>query len=141
MKKPHGFTLVEILIVVSVIALLMTILIPHVVRVRLLANESSAQATLKAIAVALENYANDNNNYYPANPSLLLSSNPSYITVNYFSGIYNGYTFAHQITNQSYEITATPVNSNSGSQIFFIVTGGVLRASKTPPFPPPSVDS
>ncbi len=125
MKKGQGFTLVEMLIVIMVISLLMTILVPHVVRVRLLANESSAQATLKAIATSLENYANDNG-IYPTDPNLLFTANPSYITVDYFSGIYNGYTFAHQISVQSYEITATPVNSNAGSQIFFITTGAVL---------------
>ncbi|OGX27091.1 MAG: hypothetical protein A2787_04815 [Omnitrophica WOR_2 bacterium RIFCSPHIGHO2_01_FULL_48_9] len=133
--KKQGFTLVEVMIVIMVMGLLMTILVPHALRIRLLANESSAQATLKAISVALESYANDNGSNYPTNPALLLSANPSYITIDYFSTVNNGYIFTHQIFDHSYLITATPLNANSGSQIFSIATGGFL-GSGIPPAPP-----
>ncbi len=59
------------MIVLMVLGMLMTILIPNVLRVRLLANEAIARATLKTISTALESYANDNTQY-PGDPNLLL---------------------------------------------------------------------
>lgn len=124
-KKVKAFTLTEILIVVAVIGLLVSLVAPYMMRARLLANESSAQATLKAMAVALENYANDNG-IYPTDPTVLVTTNPSYLLQNYFSGIYNGYTFTHTITSFTYLVTATPINANAGSRSFTISTGAVL---------------
>jgi prepilin-type N-terminal cleavage/methylation domain-containing protein len=124
--KKSGFTLVEILIVVGIIAMLATILIPNIVRVRLLANEAAAQATLKSIAVALEDYANDNNRY-PDTTKALLNGNPAYLMTDYFIGVYNGFTFTDKLSDYQYEIIATPVNSNAGSRSFSVHTGGVLE--------------
>jgi prepilin-type N-terminal cleavage/methylation domain len=65
-----GFTLVEIMIVVAIIALLAAIAIPNLLRARLNANEAAAQSTLKSISTAIESFrAGQTTPSYPANDS------------------------------------------------------------------------
>jgi prepilin-type N-terminal cleavage/methylation domain-containing protein len=61
----HGFTLVEIMIVVAIIALLAAIAIPNVLRGRTTANESAAVGNVRALISSLE-MARSVNNTYPA---------------------------------------------------------------------------
>jgi type IV pilus assembly protein PilA len=49
MRKQHGFSLIELLIVVAVILVLAAVTIPHLMRSRIAANEASAVRSLRAI--------------------------------------------------------------------------------------------
>ncbi len=60
-----GFTLVELLVVISIIGMLATILFPQVISARKGAQLARAKAELRNLAVALEEYANDNGGYPP----------------------------------------------------------------------------
>lgn len=120
-----GFTFVEILIVIGIIALLTTIAIPNLLRARYAANETAAQAVLKAVATCLEDYA-FTNNAYPNTTTDLLGTAPPYLTRDYFSTPYSGYSFVGALSPQAYTITATPVSSVSGRATYVLTTGGVM---------------
>lgn len=61
----RGFTLIEMLLVVSIIALLIAILMPALSRAREQATIVAVNAELYGIAIALESYSLDNKDKYP----------------------------------------------------------------------------
>jgi prepilin-type N-terminal cleavage/methylation domain-containing protein len=60
-----GLTLVELLVVMSVVSLLMGILIPALGRVRSLGTQLVCQSQLRQWGLAFEVYAGQNDNFYP----------------------------------------------------------------------------
>jgi type II secretion system protein G len=59
----RGFTLIEVMIVVAIIAILAGILIPNFVNARAQAQTSACESNLRAIATAMELYYADNQRY------------------------------------------------------------------------------
>lgn len=131
MKTRCGFTLVEILVTVGIIALVSAlVLLPNVLRSRLNANDSIAQANLKNISTALESYMIVNSRY-PTDTDLLLADAPPYLQADFFDGQpLSGFNYAADtLTGYTYAITATPVSASHGTTSFTVTTGGVLKAN------------
>jgi len=65
LRKNQGFTLVELLVVIGIIALLISILLPSLNRARETANRVKCGSNLKQIGQALLLYSNENRNAFP----------------------------------------------------------------------------
>ncbi|MFA5089712.1 MAG: type II secretion system protein [Candidatus Omnitrophota bacterium] len=130
----RGFTLVEIMIMVAIIALLLTMIIPGVYKRQLAANVSVAQVTLKNIATAAEKYSKDNNGTYPKDIGVLVNpssmGSPVYLSENHCDGkVRNGYIFTCDFNPEAkgYNIFARPLNCRTtGDKSFTITTGGLF---------------
>ena len=120
-----GFSLVEIMIVVGIIALLAAIAIPNLTRAKLQSNDAVAKTSLKTISTALENYFSINNRY-PSATTSLNGASPPYLNKDYFTGTHNGFVYsASTLTDYTYNIEASPLSANVGSTTFTMSTGGV----------------
>ncbi len=78
-KRERGFTLIEMMVVVAIIAILVALLVPNFVRARAQAQTAACEANLKEIATALELYDTDNQSYPNFNGTALgQSADPSF---------------------------------------------------------------
>lgn len=75
-RRVRGFTLIELMIVIAIIAILAAILVPNFIRARAQSQLSACAGNLKNIATALELYSTDNNGSYA---SLLTALSPTYM--------------------------------------------------------------
>ena len=124
-----GFTLVEIMIVVAIIALLAAIAIPNLLRARLNANESAAQGALKTVATAQISYRTT----MPTYGTLVLlgapAAGPAYIDGTLAAGAKQGYTFAQtDIAATTFHCSAVPITAGtSGVSSYCVTEDGVVR--------------
>ncbi len=72
MEEQRGFTLIELMVVVSIIALIATIIIPNFIHARQEAQVATSEANLKQIATSLELYYADKDDY-PAGTALAVT--------------------------------------------------------------------
>lgn len=126
-RKILGFTLVEIMIVVAIIALLAAIGIPNLIRARLSANEAAAETAIRTIHTAAQSYRAVNTSF-PSTLASLSSAIPPYIDSILGSGAKNGYNFSVSAATNTFSSTARPQNfGTSGVRSFFVDESGVIR--------------
>ena len=64
-KAQHGFSLIELLVVISIIAVLIGILLPVLAGARGAARDAVCVANMKQIGIGMATYADNNDNYFP----------------------------------------------------------------------------
>lgn len=70
MSQKRGFTLIELLVVIAIIAILAAILFPVFAKAREKARQSTCQNNQRQIAVAVQMYAQDNDEQLPENTTV-----------------------------------------------------------------------
>lgn len=129
MKK--GLTLVEIFVTIMIIAILVSISVPRLQRLRINANEAAARAIVQKISVAAEAYAFAHNGVYASSIINLTSSTPRYLEENYSLKPQHGYTFSYSpsdSTGTGYSAVGSPTSCNrTGTKIFAVTTNSTVR--------------
>ncbi len=131
--KNKGFTLIEMMIVVAIIAILIGISLPSLLGNRKTANQQAALAEIRTIGTAAESYfiANDE---YPHPQTNFFST---LYTNDYLPGRYNtanasitksGYTISViSATDTAYTVQATPQNETTGQKCYSVTTNGTIK--------------
>ena len=65
-RRPRGFTLVELLVVLSILMLLMSMLVPLIGKSRELATQTHCASNLKQMYIPFQDYAGQNNGGWPS---------------------------------------------------------------------------
>ena len=141
MRRPRGFSLIELLIVVAVILIIAAIAVPSFLRSRIRANETSAVASLRVINTAAVAYSiTYSANGFPAlltnlggaTPCVTSSFTACLIDDNLAQGVKSGYTFVWtgdgSVPSVAFGITSTPqVAGSSGQRMFCTDQSGVIH--------------
>lgn len=73
-KTAQGFTLIELMVVLAIIGILMSVILPQMLKSKYQAHYSACTGNERNIAAALENYWLENDHKYPENLPILYAS-------------------------------------------------------------------
>ena len=124
--RNKGFTLIELMIVVAIIAIIAAIAIPNLLRSRMQSNESAAIGNLRTVCGAQVAYASANNAYTTTFDDLTTATPP------FLDGSWGvakqGYTFAMAGDTDNFTCNADPTTmATTGNKGFFVDSSGVIR--------------
>lgn len=128
MKKNYGFTLIELMIVVAIIAIIAAIAIPNLLRSRMQTNESAAISNLRAINGAQTSFHGANSRYANDFDELTAPpSGPPFLDGDW-AQVKAGYNFVMVGAPNAYTANANAETyGTTGNRGFFTDQSGVIR--------------
>jgi len=142
-RRRAGFSLIEVVVVVAVILVIASIAIPRFLKARLVANESAAVASLRAIATVQIAYDLTYGQGFAPSLSALgppptpppTAAKADLIDAVLASGIRNGYSFVYVPIDSggtgkpdAYTVNANPVSpGQTGDKYFYVDQSNVIR--------------
>jgi len=134
-KRKHGFTLVEIMMVMAIVSLLVSAAVVEGVKFKKQANESNCMADLKAIASGFEIYSVRHDGLYApaeeANLGFLIDDGCLFQDLTNLVQLNNYRYVIASVGPAGYDIRGLAVNPALGDHNYQIVTGGTLKRSDT----------
>ena len=122
LEQAGGFTLVELLVVISIIGVLAALIIPLAGTVAIHKKINTAQAELQRLETGLENYKSKYGVYPPANPNSPIFS-PLYYELTGVTNTGSGAAMSYQTLDAASTVTAAEYQSQFG-------VGGVVNSTK-----------
>jgi type IV pilus assembly protein PilA len=155
-SKQKGFSLIELLIVTTIILVIAAVAIPNLMRSRMSANEASAVASVRTLITAEIVYSSTYTVGFSANllslgdggtpancipPAAPAANSACLIDANLGSGTKSGYVFTYVAaggsgTNSTFTLNADPVSPGAGQRHFYTDASDVMRVNFTAPASP-----
>ncbi len=138
MYRNRGFTLIELMIVIAIIAIIVAIAIPALARARKSGNEASAISSMRTLISANEQYRTrfSGNGF---SPDLITLQNEKYIDSVLGSGVKSGYQFTYTPgaafggVVSTWTCVANAIDQGkTGDRSFFADDSGMIRFTDGP---------
>jgi type IV pilus assembly protein PilA len=123
MQKVQGFSLLELLVVVSIILIIAIIALPRLIRSWQATREASAVAQVRTINSVENTYISSNQGAFGTITDLINAG----MIDSRFAGSISGYTFTIDASGNNYTVSATPTSVNSARFGYYSTPDGVIR--------------
>lgn len=149
MRNKAGFTLIELMIVIVIIAIIAAISIPNLMRSRMTANELAAVESVRTLSSAEIEFqgaalvTDGQGTGMFGTLGDLSGANPPFIDSVLGGGTKQGYLFQVDLSNQApgipaFGATATPISPGFGTRAFYVDDTGLITFTNDGTVPDPN---